>query len=147
MTNQSWTHDDVAARFRSTWDTLRRLPRVRGPSTASCSWPDTVQDWFAAYGYTEVVIRLPAPKPRAIDEMEETFTWFNHFEGKQEADVVWLSCGCGLKYTRVGRIIGLHRETVRIKMFTGISRIVSALNKVEPKKMLTQSVTSVIERH
>lgn len=126
--SQPWTHDLVSARFRSTWDTLRRMPRVRGPDGARSTWPETVQDAITAYGYTEVEVRLPAPRPRAIDEAEEVFGWFKHFDGKQEADIVWMAHGRRLKFKTIARIMSLHRHTVRAKVFSGMSRVVCALN-------------------
>lgn len=125
------THEMVTARFAQAADTLRRLPRVNGPNGHGSAWPAVVHDCMTAYGYTEATVRLPPPRPRAIDAMDEVFTWFKFFIDRDEALAVWLNCGRGMSLSQVARILGIHRETVRVKVFAGRSRIIAGLNAIK----------------
>jgi hypothetical protein len=78
---EPWTRDEIVSRFREAGDTVKRLPRAKGPAMYGSGWPQIVQDARDAYGYTEARIALPAPSPRAIDRTYEVFSWFQHFDG------------------------------------------------------------------
>ena len=123
-----WTRTTLAARIRETWDTLRRVPEVNVPGHVS-HWPSYVRDAMEAYGYGEVIVRLPPASPQAIDRMDEVFTWFIALEGKPHLTIaMWLTCGIGIGPKRAGDIIGVHRDTVRVRRDEALDTIVHALN-------------------
>lgn len=128
---EPWTRDEIIHRFREAGDTVRRLPRAKGPAQYGSGWPPIVQDARDAYGYTEATIRLAAPSPRAIDRMGEVFGWFRFFNGDiEEMRAVWLVAGCGISFTGVGRILGISKTTVRSKAWAGVERVVAGLNNI-----------------
>ena len=131
MTQQRWTPEQeaVVERFRDAAGTVRRLPRVKGPSTGACAWPEVVQDARDAYGYTSASLKLPAPSPRAIDRMDEVFTWFRYFEGRDEMKVVWLVCGLGFSLREAARILGCGKSTVRRHVWVAVNRVIEGLSK------------------
>lgn len=127
---EPWTREEVINRFREAGETVKRLPRAKGPAQFGSGWPAIVQDARDAYGYTEATIRLAAPSPRAIDRTAEVFSWFRLFDGNvEEMRAVWLAAGCGISFSSVGRILGISRTTVRSRVWAGLQRVVAGLNK------------------
>jgi hypothetical protein len=114
---------EVAARIHEACDTLRRLPagQVRGYRSG---WPEMVVECLEmAAG--EVIVRLAAPSPRAIDRMHEVFGWFIHLkEQRHLAVALWLTCGRGMGPSRAGSLLGIHRDTVRNRRDEALDRIV-----------------------
>lgn len=124
------THEEVIARMRRCGETVRRLRVIDGPRGDKAFWPEVVRDANEAYGYgASERMRLPPPSARAIDDMHEVFGWFVFLAGnRDETRAMWLTAGCGLKFTKASRIVGVSRETIRQRAFTAISRIVAGLN-------------------
>jgi hypothetical protein len=119
--------DGVAHRLREAWDTLRRVPAPCGP-TLRLSWPDVVQDAVEAYGYAMPMVRLAPASPSAIDRMHETFGWFSFLsDAPHLAKAVWLTCGAGIGPKRVGDLLGVHRDTVRLRRDQALDRIARGL--------------------
>lgn len=129
VTAPRWSHPEVVKRLRECGDTVRRLPPPRGPQGEQGFWPDVIRDASEAYGYTGATVRLPAPSPRAIDRMNECFTWFNFLADRpDEMKAMWLACGKGYKFSQVGRMLGIHRKTVRLRVWAAVTRVVNGLN-------------------
>lgn len=128
---EPWTRDEIVSRFREAGDTVKRLPRAKGPASYGSGWPQIVQDARDAYGYTEARIALPAPSPRAIDRTYEVFSWFRFFDGDvDEMRAVWLCAGCGYSVANASRKIGVSRATIRSRARAGVYRIVAGLNRL-----------------
>lgn len=126
---EPWTRDEIVSRFREAGDTVKRLPRAKGPASYGSGWPQIVQDARDAYGYTEARIALPAPSPRAIDRTYEVFSWFRFFDGDvDEMRAVWLCAGYGLSFSSAARTMGVSRTTIRSRAWAGIERVVVGLN-------------------
>lgn len=126
---EPWTRDEVVGRFREAGDTVRRLPRAKGPASYGSGWPPFVQDARDAYGYTEATLRLPAPSPRAIDRADEVFGWFRFFDGDvQIMQVVWLCCGMGVSFSKISRASGMSKNMVRAKAWAGVEMVMQGLN-------------------
>lgn len=123
-----WTRDHVAARIREAWDTLRRVPAHGVPGFAT-SWPDYVRDYYEAYGRAAATVRLAPASPRAIDRMNETFSWFRFLEGSPHlTKALWLTAGCGMGPHRAGSILGVHRDTCRARRDEALDRVAEGLN-------------------
>lgn len=119
---------EVAARLHEACDTLRRLPagQLRGYRSA---WPEMVAECLEMAG-GEVIIRLAAPSPRAIDRMHEVFGWFIHLKDQRHLAVaLWLTCGRGMGPSRAGSLLGIHRDTVRNRRDDALDRIVEGERK------------------
>ena len=117
------TNEEVAARLREAWDTLRRVPAPGGPRLRQ-SWPDVVLDVAEAYGYVQPAVRLSPASPKAIDRMYEVFGWFRVLADQpQLAKAVWLTCGAGMGPKRAGAVLGVHRDTVRARRDDALQRI------------------------
>lgn len=117
------TRDFIAARLREAWDTLRRLPSQDVPTLRS-TWPQAVQDVADAYGYTPPTARLSPASPRAIDRMNETFTWFKFLEDHPHLTrAVWLTAAAGMGPRRAANALGIHRDTVRARRDEALDRM------------------------
>lgn len=133
---EPWTAGEVVGRFREAGDTVRRLPRVRGPAVHVSGWPAFVQDPRDAYGYTEATLRLPAPSPRAIDRTDEVFSWFRFFGGDVEVmRSVWLCAGHGLSFAKAARKLGTSKTIVGARATAGVECIVASLNEQSTKQL------------
>ena len=127
---EPWTQDEVVNRLREAGDTVRRLPRPKGPAGYGSGWPEVVRDAREAYGYTEAKVRPPAPSPGAIDRMDAVFDWFRFLADRpDEMRAMWLAAGCGYSFAQVGRIIGANRKTIRVRVWAAVRLIVDGLNQ------------------
>jgi hypothetical protein len=115
--------DYIVARTREAYDTLRRLPGGIGPAQLKAAWPEPVRNAIEAYGYTSDKPRLPPPRPSAIDRMDEVFTWFNFLTNREETRAYWLCAGAGLRFRKAANILGVSRETVRLRTYVAVERI------------------------
>ena len=123
-----WTRHDVAERLHEAWDSLRRVPAAQVPGFVS-SWPPYVRDAMEAYGFGEVIVRLAPASPGAIDRMHEVFGWFSCLEGKPHLTLaMWLTCAMKLGPKRAGVIMGVHRDTIRVRRDQALDIIALSLN-------------------
>lgn len=130
MRTEPWTVDEVVNRLREAGDTVRRLPKPRGPAAYGSGWPDVVRDAREAYGYTEGRIRPAAPTPRSIDRLDEVFGWFTYLEDRRdEMRAMWAAVGCGMSFSQTARITGVTRKTIRVRVWAAVQRIVDGLNR------------------
>ena len=127
---EPWTQDEVVSRLREAGETVRRLPKPRGPAGYGSGWPDVVRDCREAYGYTEGKLKPPPPTPRAIDRTDEVFTWFRFLEDQRdEMRALWIAAGCGVSFAQTARILGVNRKTVGVWVWAAAQRIAVGLNK------------------
>lgn len=130
--SEPWTQEEIVQRLREAGDTVRRLPKPRGPAGYGSGWPDVVRDAREAYGYTEGRLKPAPPTPRAIDRTEEVFTWFRFLDGQRdEMRALWIAAGCGVSFAHTARILGIHRKTCRMWVWASARRIVAGLNAPE----------------
>ncbi len=87
MDEPHWTPKLVQAYLEEAADTLRRLPNRHIQGYVS-TWPDVVQDYWEAFGWSETEARLSPPSPRAIDQMDRTLTWLQWLE-PSDSKLVW----------------------------------------------------------
>lgn len=119
---------DLSERIYLAFQTLRRLPdRERGYLTADRrgSWPTVILTYWEAYGQSAVRMKLPPPSAAAISDMEEVMGWLAWL-GRIDRHVMtctYVCCGRGLEPSQAANILGLHRNTVRIKRDEGLRMI------------------------
>lgn len=131
---EPWTEQEIALRLREAGDTVRRLPKPKGPAGYGSGWPEVVRDARDAYGYTPGSVRPAAPSPTAIDRMDEVFTWFRFLEGRpDECRAFWLAVGCGHSFPQTGRILGVSKTTVRARVWAAMRLVIEGLNAVNKK--------------
>ena len=108
--------------------TLRVLPdkeRMFLRAGERCCWPQTLLTYWEAYGIHGARLRLPAPTVGKITRMEETLSWIAWL-GQIDHElmkVVWLCCGEDRSPQGAGAMLGLHRDTVRLKRDKGLRMI------------------------
>lgn len=152
-----WSPDEVRRRFEAAGRTLLALPMPQRalPQDARSRWPDPVrgmQDaFFALVGASDQIkedhaalrhdVRA-APSARAVAEMDEALQWLWLIKDPRKrrlcmarALVHPVSERHIVSYGKLGRIYGLHRDTMRIWHDQALAEIAMALSRTNvPKK-------------
>ncbi len=108
------TDKDIAARFEEALYTLKRLPKpfVMGYHTL---WPTVVYTALEIMQQEKKRFRLGPPLPKAIDRMEDVFTWVAWLE-EDDRHLVWMRAArmpWRMICTRIGvsKTVAWHRWT------------------------------------
>lgn len=115
---------DLRDRIFEAAQTLRKQPNKdrRGSSN---SWPTIILTYWEAYGQQAVRLRLSPPTAKEIDRCDEVMGWLTWLGGKDRITMkcVWLCCGENYAPSQVVGIMGLHRNTVRLRRDGGLQLI------------------------
>lgn len=156
--SEIWAPEDVRLRLEEAGRTLMSLPVPKGafPRDARSNWPDVVrgyEDAFAALigasdaqkgdfaeGYNRV--RL-APSAAAVGRMDEALDWLWRIDDVRKRRL----CLCRalihpvsgrhiVSYRKLGRMFGLHHETMRAWHDRALAQIATALTEGQVVKTL-----------
>lgn len=137
-----WSREAVALRLAEAARTLKALPDTGCfPQRLAARWPAVVRGfwevWNALDGelarqrYAEArheeQLGRAAPRAAAIDAMDEALSWIGWLDDRRHARVLW-ALALGLKPGRVGREMGITRQTVSVWQRNGLELIVQRLN-------------------
>ena len=109
--------DDLAGLFFEAADTERRLPRAYD-LRVKAKWPEVANDPGMAYGYTDAKVN-PGP---ATASAIRNYDWALQLTMRltvDDAKLIWAAAHSAVKrqrgpsWSRIGRIIGLHPQTVK----------------------------------
>jgi hypothetical protein len=125
MDDRNWTPETVAGRLAEAADTLRRLPRVKVQGYSS-AWPPIIRDFWEAFGWNEVEVRLGPPLPGAIDRMDETLQWLRWLE-PDETRIVWLRAE-GMRWKLICFRFSVGRTTAWYRWSGALAKIAARLN-------------------
>lgn len=103
--------------------TMRLLPRV-AVKTRYCAWPDIIQSFFDAYGYTPARLKI-VPTARQLSEMDEVIGWLSWLSRAMDADamrIVWARAE-GNSWRRIARIAGKPPNACRERFRTAVAEI------------------------
>jgi len=125
--DQKVARSEISDRVEEAWDTLKRLPdRERGLLIArGQQWPVMLYTAAEHAAWKPMRSRRPPPTSRQIDRMHEVLGWLLEL-AKQNTDffkAVWLCCAERKKPAEAAKVIGCHRETVRIWRDNGLARV------------------------
>lgn len=132
------TPEYVIAKLELAGATLLALKGRPGPAGLKVSWPDYVQSFAEAYGYSESRLR-PTP-PASVDEMDEILAWINLIPAQRyvlrrivgaRALVSPATQRHLFSWVRIGKVLGCDRRAVASWHKEGISLIVKALKCAE----------------
>lgn len=128
MAEPHWTPKMVAVYLEEAADTLRRLPpvKVRGYVT---TWPPIVRDYWEAFGWDEVRVRLGPPSAKAIDQMDRTLLWLRWLDVADHR-LVW-SRACGRPWKAIAHEFGCDRTTAWRRWTYAMITIAARLNARE----------------
>jgi len=151
LDTQIWTPEDVRLRLEEAGRTLMSLPLPKGafPRDDRSNWPDIVrgyEDAFAALiGASESVkgdfadghnrVRV-APGAAAVGRMDEALDWLWRIDDVRKGRL----CLCRalihpvsgrhvVSYRKLGRMFGLHHETMRAWHDRALAQIAKALTE------------------
>ncbi len=151
-----WVPETVKQRFEAAGRALMALPLPQGalPGQPRSSWPAVAQraeDAFAAMiGASEEIrrdfsddrhrLRLP-PSARALADMDESLQWLWYLGDPRKRRLCLarslrhpVSDRYIVSYRRLGKIFGLHHDTVRVWHDRALGEIAQALNRCEKSK-------------
>jgi len=149
--NHLWVPDTVKRRLEAAGRTLMALPLPKGalPGRLRSGWPATAQraeDAFAAMiGASDEMrrdfsddrhrLRLP-PSARAVADMDESLQWLWYLSDPRKRRLCLsrslrhpVSDRHIVSYRRLGKLFGLHHDTVRLWHDRALGEIAQALNK------------------
>ncbi len=106
MADRRWTASRVAHRLEDAAATMQRLPPVRVQGYVS-SWPPIVREYWDAFGWDEMKVRLGPPSAVAIDQMDEAFVWLHWLE-PDAARIAWLRA-CKMPWKALTMRMGMGR--------------------------------------
>lgn len=146
-----WSPDDVRIRLESGGRTLLAMPMPRGalPRDARSHWPEVVrsmQDTFLALVGASDQIKEDhaaarhgvhiAPTARAVAEMDEALQWLWLIEDARKRRLCMaralihpVSDRHLVSYAKLGRIFGLHKDTMRIWHDRALAEIATMLTR------------------
>ncbi|MBF0153237.1 MAG: hypothetical protein HQL64_05805 [Magnetococcales bacterium] len=106
-----WTPKKVAARLDEAAGVMKRLPSVR-PRKVQSAWPPIIREFYEAYGWSNVEVRLGPPSAEAISRMDECMEWLRWLD-RERMQLVWaraehLPWKTILERIGVGRTKGWH---------------------------------------
>ena len=133
MAEIHWTPKMVAESLEEAADTLRRLPPVTVRGFVS-AWPPVVHDFWDAFGWEEVSVRLGPPSARAIDEMDMALGWLRWLKS-DDARLVWQRA-TGRPWKYIARDFGMDRSTAWRHWTGALMTIQTRLNKLKRHKQL-----------
>ena len=146
-----WVPETVKHRFEAAGRVLMALPVPKGalPGRAQSGWPATaqrVEDAFAAMiGASDEIrrdfsedrhrLRLP-PSARAVADMDESLLWLWYLNDPRKRRLCLarslrhpVSDRYIVSYRRLGKLFGLHHDTVRLWHDRALGEIAQALNR------------------
>ena len=135
MSENAWTAKAVADRLEEAAQTLRRLPPVKVRGYIS-TWPPTIRDFWEAFGWNTVEVRLGPPAPDAIDRMDESLAWLHVLEA-DEVRLVWLRAE-NVRWKTISHRFGINRSTAWRHWSYALIKIAAHLNGMHATKPLQQ---------
>jgi hypothetical protein len=155
-----WSPDDVRVRLEAAGRTLLAMPMPKGarPRDARSRWPEVVRSmqdsFFALVGASDQIkedhaaarhgVRI-APTARAVAEMDEALQWLWLVKDARKrrlctarALVHPVSDRHLVSYAKLGRIFGLHKDTMRIWHDRALAEIATTLTRDNVQKSRTR---------
>lgn len=129
VATELYTLEEVQYRLAEAADTLRRM-RVAGtrPAGHKTNWPCIVQDFWEAYDVgASPAVQLSAPKPEAIDRMDEAIGWLLRVQDATARGVLW-GKACGFATNRIAKVLGISRYYVDRMHADNLERLLRFIN-------------------
>nr|CRH06158.1 conserved protein of unknown function [Candidatus Magnetococcus massalia] len=126
--DRKWDVKMVAARLEEAAETMQRLPLTGlQPAAYSTSWPPILQEFYEAYGWNDVKVRLGPPTPDAIDRMDEVMEWLGWLE-PDDVRLLWLRAE-RVRWKLIQQRFGKARSTLAAHWKAALYQIVGILNR------------------
>jgi hypothetical protein len=102
---------------------MRGEVRVQGYFS---NWPSVIRDFWEAFGWHQVRVRLGPPSAAAIDRMDEALVWLGWLE-PDDARVVWMRAS-GKRWKNICWKVGLQRSAAHQHWLYALALIAWRLN-------------------
>ena len=113
----------------------RILPPVHNKPRVSQHW-EIIREWYELLWDKDEDKPIPRFQPtnEQVSMWEEVvLRWFKLIDSDKDKKIIWLRA-CEMGWARIGRKVGLTRQSVSIRHKTAIERLVCMLNNFYPKK-------------
>ena len=126
--SKKWDVKMVADRLEEAAETMKRLPMTGlKPAGHISSWPPILREFYEAYGWNDLQVRLGPPTPDAIDRMDEVMGWLRWLE-PNDVRLLWLRAE-RVRWKLIQQRFGMARSTVSAKWKAALHQIVAILNR------------------
>jgi hypothetical protein len=109
--------------------TIKKLPRV-GVKSRFCNWPDVVQNFMDAYGYTDPTPPKIVPTARQLSQLDAVIrwmAWLSQFgEDAEYTRIIWYRAENRSWRSIAGRV-GLAPNTCRERFRIGVHGLTHAI--------------------
>ncbi len=125
---KKWDVKMVAERLEEAAETMQRLPMTGlKPTGHISSWPPILREFYEAYGYDDVQVRLGPPSPEAITRMDEVMEWLRWLE-PNDVRLLWLRAE-RVRWKLIQQRFGKARSTLAAHWKAALFQIVAILNR------------------
>lgn len=106
-----WTAQDVAARLYDAMTVVARRPNREGRwlRGAGSTMPDVVRSHWECYGQQPAMLRLAAPSPARIQQMEEALGWLLWIDDQRSRTIV-MARAARAQWKVICKVVGLQRR-------------------------------------
>ncbi len=130
---KKWDGKMVAARMEEAADIMKRLPATGlRPAGYVSSWPPVLQEFWEAYGWNDLKVKLGPPPSEAIDRMDEALEWLRWLEPDQ-VRLIWLRAE-RVPWKLIMTRIGVSRATAWRMWAAALMVISTRLNLAKTEK-------------
>ncbi|MFP5078294.1 hypothetical protein ACLE20_13380 [Rhizobium sp. YIM 134829] len=133
MKYQAWTWKAVEDRVIEMADTIRMMPRTRGPKQFGSSMPEAVQSFSEAYGSEEARYRESA-SAAALGRSEQVWGWINTFLDEPSRKLLyawsWVKVRKGMKISAFAAQNDMNDRMLRRSIQSHCQSIANSLNRI-----------------
>jgi len=142
----TWLVQHIRKRVSEAFQTLDRLPMVKGPGQYGSALPEPVRALNEAYGYGQVKVRIP-PTGKDIAEMEETWDWINALPSKSDRIECfrygWIKTRKGMSFAAYLEKNDIHRRNYERRISKIFQQIADNQNRIPKMRNKAPSLQSV----
>ena len=134
MIEQKWDVETVKYWLDIAAAVDKVLPPVQMPKVTGQKW-DIIREWYELLWDTD---KDAAPRFQPTNEQismweEVVLRWFKLIDSDKDKKIVWMRA-CGISYTKIGRKLGLSRQTLTSRYNHAIEQLTKSLNNLYHKK-------------
>ena len=134
MIEQKWDVETVKYWLDIAAAVDKVLPPVQMPKVTGQKW-DIIREWYELLWDTD---KDAAPRFQPTNEQismweEVVLRWFKLIDSDKDKKIVWMRA-CGISYTKIGRKLGLSRQTLTSRYNHAREQLTKSLNNLYHKK-------------
>ncbi len=133
MKYTAWTWKSVETRIIEMADTLRMMPKAKGPKEYGSALPETVQSFSDAYG-SETARYKESASAAALGRSEQVWGWINTYLNEQQRKLIyawsWVKVRKGMKISAFAAQNDMNERMLRREISHYCQIIANNLNQI-----------------